>query len=474
MGVQGTMSEHGISTTEEFVSHCDKSNLWLLSSFFKPIVMLPEPLTMPHQIKSDDVNYSPEMFVSSFRYSPPGTSLTRLLDHRIQSYKGYKFLCISESLNIQNLRKEVCSEGFTHTWDGCEDFHLFREHPFGISYKFHVQEGYFLRSIYEVVDLRFEYVFQCRGVNPYGVFCHIGEDFKGYPGWFSSFVFENAVEDMVEDIAISPSDCIGRGKDSEELKHAEGEYLGSCKFREEEREDSLDFILEVSDSLGEFLSFPCDYFEFKEYFVFSAWGGLGIGEEISDSGGILFVSLRGSEIEFGELLNEAWIDYDGLETVVFEEVEYRDMVDTGGFNTYDGRVHINGFQKEAEKGEEPLFVLWECFLDSFPIGIFYANTKILLRDIDAYYMFVFLHVNSPFLEAGGASQPILHGYTGSKTQSTYWSLGKQRTHSKTGSKTQVMCSFSCFQFVGSEVQDKTFLLQTPYHTSYFNNTLYNM
>jgi hypothetical protein len=81
-----------------------------------------------------------------------------------------------------------------------------------------------------------------------------------------------------------------------------------------------------------------------------------------------------------------------------------------------------------------------------------------------------LHVNAPFLEAGEASRPILHGYTGSETQSTYWSLGKQRTHSISGLKTQVMCSFSCFRYVGSEVQDITFLLQTPYYSTYLNNT----
>jgi hypothetical protein len=51
--------------------------------------------------------------------------------------------------------------------------------------------------------------------------------------------------------------------------------------------------------------------------------------------------------------------------------------------------------------------------------------------------------SSSFEKTGTASQPNLHRDKGSKTQSTYYGFGRQGTHYKKDSMTQVFISSSC-------------------------------
>jgi hypothetical protein len=173
-----------------------------------------------------------------------------------------------------------------------------------------------------------------------------------------------------------------------------------------------------------------------------------IKEILSYSRGIFLVRFIRSNIEFRELIDYRRVNNYDVNVMFNEEGKEIKVVDRSRFHTYDGGslgsrliysikealVAINGLSKRALK-------------DTLSLRIFNTHSKRIFRYIYTNIKLVIHPKNTSNIldfEAGSASQPFLHIYTGFSAQPTYSGLGSRKQTPLRAWLAQVLRTFSCF------------------------------
>jgi len=360
---EGLASKENINNSEKLMDYSHDSLFigFSLSYLFKKIFS--KYLIYSYNRDSHEVEHSSKVSISSFRYSSFSSKFSRLI------------------------------ERWVHT---------------GISDKL-FRGG---KSFYRFKDFLIE-----GGCYSYGLFGYTEDFTRKKSTSFPSFLWE-------PDFKNTSSKCIKhslfRGKEKEEMEGEVGEKIyESEEFREEDMDESFNFVFQRCYFFCDSFSFSCKDSKFRERGFLLEEGFCMNSQEFSNDRGISFISLSFPQRDSGEIRDDEGIKEHTMEVMGTKEREEVYVIRARGFHSDEelrgrktfrfNRVdeRFKAFTAHRELRREKYF--------SLPIN--QGSIKKVFRDIDTTEKRE--HDGTSFLrfyEAGEASHFILHSDKGSKTQ----------------------------------------------------------
>jgi len=347
------LSEKGIYHSYEFCSCCYNCLLMSSSLLSFSLVVFPEVKRIfPYRICHKPYNSS-QMRASSFGDFILSFPSSCLLYNRVKPAETDELVGRGKSFNSSYFCHEIYDTIFPNPWNRSEDANLSFKNSFCILLHNFLYPSFLLLEITESFDLDSK-DFLCerknscdRGLSQIENILHLFELSASSP--FRGDYFR---EDILWDRLYELS---GRElRDYREELFCE-EIEISFELREEDGEESFDFGFSFSDELTDFFFFSDSGFEH-----FDLRRGRGEiffcrrDKELTDSFSIFGIGLRRFRVEEAEEVEESVrVDEGDVIGFLSEEVEEVEVVDTGGFQTYEEGIFEMGdsFFKGEETGQ---------------------------------------------------------------------------------------------------------------------------
>ena len=405
-----------------------------LSSFFKKIIS--KYFIHSYNRDSHEVEHSSKASISSFRYSSFSSKLSGLIERWVNSSISNELFRGRESFYIPDFCNKMGGGYIFKSFDRFKDFKLFRIGDFTLREEKRFNFFKFFLQREESSDFTFKDFFMDRRCYSNRVSC----SFKNFRDRARSFSSSFCLVENLEDFLLCGiKESIFRGKREEEMERREGEWVYEREeFREEDVDESFNFVFQRCYFLCDSFSFSCKNSKFRERGFLLGESFCMNSQEFSNDRGISFISFSFSQRDSGEIRDDEGIKEHTMEVMGTKEREEIYVIRARGFHSDEelrgrktfrfNRVdeRFKAFTAHRELRREKYF--------SLPIN--QGSIKKVFRDIDTTEKRE--HDGTSFLrfyEAGEASHFILHSDKGSKTQ-VKWS-----------SPASLLLSYQAYKFI---------------------------
>ena len=442
-------SQENVNNSEKLMDYCHNSLFirFSLGSFFKKIFS--KHFIYSCNRDSHKIEHSPKAFIPSFRYPSFSSKFSRLINRWINSSVSNELLCRGESFYISYFGYKVRGSHIFESFDRFKNFKVTRIRGFtSFNEKYFDSFKLFLQTE-ESSDFTFKDFLIDRGCYSDRVSC----SFKNLRDRARSLSSSFWVVENLEDFLLRClKECVFGWEGKEKLEGGEGKRVyEEEEFREEDMDESFNFVFQRSDFLRDSLSFSCeDSKVLKRLFLLGKIVSMD-SQEFSDDGGIFFIGFSFSQREAREVRDEERVENYAMEVIGVKEGEKVYIVRARRLHSNE-ELRTSGFDRVKEDFKSFRVHRKLRREECFSTFINQSSMKRVFRDIDATEKRKHGKTSlMEFYEAGEASCSILHSDKGSKTQSTYEDLRRQVTNSQEGSKTQEKWSSPASSFLSYQV-----------------------
>ena len=414
---KGLASKENINNSEKLMDYSHDSLFigFSLSYLFKKI--LSKYLIYSYNRGCHEVEDSSKASISSFRYSSFSSKFSRLIERRVDTGISDKLFRGGKSFYIFCFSDEMSRGNIFNSFYRFKDFDLFRVRGFTLLEEESLDFFKFLLQSKESSNFTFKDFLVDGGGYSDRVFCGFKNLRDRASALSSSFWLGENLEDF---LLCGIKESIFRREGEEEMEGGKGKriYKGE-EFREEDMDESFNFVFQRCYFFCDSFSFSCKDSKFRERGFLLEEGFCMNSQEFSNDRGISFISLSFPQRDSGEIRDDEGIKEHTMEVMGTKEREEVYVIRARGFHSDEelrgrkafrfNRVdeRFKAFTAHRELRREKYF--------SLPIN--QGSIKKVFRDIDTTEKRE--HDGTSFLrfyEAGEASHFILHSDKGSKTQ----------------------------------------------------------